>query len=165
MRYRLTWFEDQALWTVDVEAPTESAARQAWVDGALPRPEALVQGVDLIDRMDCGRVTAPDTARLFNVLLVDSDWPPPVPSPWNGPKPGPNITTPAPPVTVRDMRNWLAGFDADMSVVMADGSGWFSLVGALVGPIRVDDEWDDGPTGYSLPTIYHGDSFATRLHL
>lgn len=77
MRYRLTWFEDQALWTVDVEAPTESAARQAWVDGALPRPEALVQGVDLIDRMDCDKVTGLDAARLFNVLLVDFDWPPP----------------------------------------------------------------------------------------
>ena len=31
MRHRLTWFEDQTLWTVDVEAESESAARQAWV--------------------------------------------------------------------------------------------------------------------------------------
>ena len=28
MRHRLTWFEDQTLWTVDVEAESESAARR-----------------------------------------------------------------------------------------------------------------------------------------
>jgi hypothetical protein len=103
MRHRLTWFEDQTLWTVDVEAESESAARQAWVDGALPRPEALVCGIDLIDRMNGDKVTGLDAARLFNVLLVDFDWPPPTPSTWNGPKPGPTgrNVLPAPPTAIR----------------------------------------------------------------
>lgn len=169
MRHRLTWFEDQTLWTVDVEAESESAARQAWVDGALPRPEALVCGIDLIDRMDCDKVTGLDAARLFNVLLVDFDWPPPTPSTWNDPKPGPTgrNVLPAPPKTVGDIREWLGRYDDNMPVVMADGRGWYSLIGHLDGPTwdGTDLEWDDSATGYSLPTIFHGDSFDSRLHL
>lgn len=116
MRHRLTWFEDQTLWTVDVEAESESAARQAWVDGALPRPEALACGIDLIDRMNGDKVTGLDAARLLNVLLVDFDWPPPTPSTWNGPKPGPTgrNVLPAPPKTVGDIREWLGRYDDNM---------------------------------------------------
>ena len=169
MRHRLTWFEDQTLWTVDVEAESESAARQAWVDGALPRPEALVCGIDLIDRMNGDKVTGLDAARLFNVLLVDFDWPPPTPSTWNGPKPGPTgrNVLPAPLKTVGDIREWLGRYDDNMPVVMADGRGWYSLIGHLDGPTwdGTDLEWDDSATGYSLPTIFHGDSFDSRLHL
>lgn len=66
-----------------------------------------------------------------------------------------------------DIREWLGRYDDNMPVVMADGRGWYSLIGHLDGPTwdGTDLEWDDSATGYSLPTIFHGDSFDSRLHL
>lgn len=152
MRYRLFWFEDMSFFTVDIEAVSESAARQAWIDGDLPQARQLGSGHSLTEHGNEVR------ARLFTVIELTDQPNPYIQPPAVGGRvmahcdvdPGEHEQYRP---SVRDLvsRLMLAD-DLDAPVVMQDHLGWYAHVGHVAYP-----EDDDG---HDYVTIYLGDQLA-----
>lgn len=146
MKFRLFWFDDGSFYTGVVEAVSESAAMQAWIDDSVDGDLLWREtGVTLTTRH--GRIVmGPRMLGLIEVDAVEGRWAPPAPG---GVHPGASpLRRPHRP-TVGDAVRQMLLSDAKGRLVIQDGS-WYSYAGHIALP---EDE-----DGHDFVTIYLGDT-------